>query len=226
MDKKVEVINLSVSGYSTAEQVIALQQEGVKYSPDLIVSTWHHTDLDENRWSNLFSIENGQLKRKADSYLPGVRERAILESIPLYSFLSEQSQGYSFVREKAALIIKSIMRNKKSTTVDSPPNAEKSDLAVALYTKLANVARQSNAPLVVLNIPKKTSSQIYENTMPSGIRENFFVAEPIRLFKENRASLLYWEHSQGHFTPLGNDLVAQTLALKIMDMTQSKNNNR
>jgi lysophospholipase L1-like esterase len=180
LNKKVEVVNLSVSGYSTAEQVIALRQEGIKYSPDLIVSTWHHTDLDENMWSKLFVVENGQLSRKENSYLPGIKQRAMLENIPFYTFLSEHSQAYSFIREKTALMIKSMLR-------------------------------------------KKLERQIYKNTMPVMIRKNFIVVDPIETFEKTSGNLLYWERSQGHFTPTGNRLVGELLALQVINVIQSEN---
>ncbi len=221
--KKVEVINLSVSGYSTAEQLIALQQEGIKYSPDLIVSTWHHTDLDENKWSQLFHLENGGLSRKASSYLPGVRQREILEHIPFYTFLSENSQAYSFIRERAALMIKSLLRNKNNTSKQSGAGTEKAKLAFALYKELEKTAGRSNVPLIVLNIPKKLERRAYENTMPLAIKENFVVVDPTGTFEKNSQKQLYWERSQGHFTPRGNALVGQLLARRVVDVIQSEN---
>jgi hypothetical protein len=223
LNKKVEVVNLSVSGYSTAEQVIALRQEGIKYSPDLIVSTWHHTDLDENMWSKLFVVENGQLSRKENSYLPGIKQRAMLENIPFYTFLSEHSQAYSFIREKTALMIKSMLRSKNNASQDAETELKKNELALALYLELDKIAELENVPLIVLNIPKKLERQIYKNTMPVMIRKNFIVVDPIETFEKTSGNLLYWERSQGHFTPTGNRLVGELLALQVINVIQSEN---
>ena len=36
-----EVLNLSVSGFGTAEMLIALEKSGLNYSPDLVIFQWH-----------------------------------------------------------------------------------------------------------------------------------------------------------------------------------------
>jgi len=45
---KVEVINMGHSGYGTAQELLLLKHEGVKYSPDLIVLLFHASDLTDN----------------------------------------------------------------------------------------------------------------------------------------------------------------------------------
>jgi len=63
---KCEVVNLSSSGHGNAEELIVLQNEGVKYDPDLVLLSWHYGDLLENVRSNLYKLESGRLKRNSE----------------------------------------------------------------------------------------------------------------------------------------------------------------
>ncbi|NQU57267.1 MAG: hypothetical protein HQ513_08525 [Rhodospirillales bacterium] len=44
----VEIINISYSGWSTSQQLEALEQEGMKYHPDLVIVNFVDNDIDEN----------------------------------------------------------------------------------------------------------------------------------------------------------------------------------
>ena len=65
-----EVINAGVSGYSTDQELLWLQKEGVKYRPDLVVLTFCGNDEWMNRerlayyiyYKPWFSLEHGQLQ--------------------------------------------------------------------------------------------------------------------------------------------------------------------
>ena len=89
-DVSVEVINLSTSGHGNAEELITLVNEGFKYEPDLVLLAWHNTDLDDNVRSNLFQLVDGQLKKKADFYLPAVKEREFLNRFLIYRWLARK----------------------------------------------------------------------------------------------------------------------------------------
>jgi hypothetical protein len=43
-----QIVNLSTSGHGNAEELIVLLNEGFKYSPDLVLLSWHYTDLKDN----------------------------------------------------------------------------------------------------------------------------------------------------------------------------------
>ena len=41
-----EVINLAVSGFGTAEMLIALKEDGLRYRPDVVIFSSNASDLD------------------------------------------------------------------------------------------------------------------------------------------------------------------------------------
>jgi len=96
-----EVINLSTSGHGNAEELIVLNEEGFKYSPDLVLLAWHRTDFNDNIRSDLYEIKNGELVAKNSTYLPGVKTRELLFQFTTYRFIAENSQFYNFFRDWA-----------------------------------------------------------------------------------------------------------------------------
>ena len=44
LKRPVEVVNLGVSGFGTAEELIVLEKEGWSYEPDLVMAHWHPSD--------------------------------------------------------------------------------------------------------------------------------------------------------------------------------------
>ena len=55
------VINAGVSGFGTAEELIFLENEGYKYSPDVVVIGFYANDFEDNIKSGFFSLENDSL---------------------------------------------------------------------------------------------------------------------------------------------------------------------
>ncbi|MGB5283615.1 MAG: hypothetical protein WBN29_03840, partial [Polyangiales bacterium] len=102
----VELVNLAVSGFGNAEELVALQAEGMKYEPDLVLIGWHDTDLDDNVRSGLFELRDGELVRAAETFLPAVKSREALFRIPLYRFVAGNSQLYNWFRDKVGEAVK------------------------------------------------------------------------------------------------------------------------
>jgi hypothetical protein len=70
--QKVQIINLSVSGYGNAEELLMLENRGFAFHPDLVLLAWHQSDFDDNVRSELFVLSDGKLVRDHAEYLPGV----------------------------------------------------------------------------------------------------------------------------------------------------------
>jgi len=107
-----EVINLGVSGFSNAEELITLENEGMRYEPDLVVLAFYQNDLKENVYSNLFGVEDGELTRKHKEYLPKIKLRNFLYSFKVYRFLAHHSHLLYLIREPLARVIKNGMLKK------------------------------------------------------------------------------------------------------------------
>lgn len=218
----VEVVNLSVSGHGNAEQYIMLINEGFKYNPDMVLLQWHSTDIQDNIRSGLFALEQGSLVPKNKTYLPGVEISKTLFEIPGYRFMAENSQLYSYFREKIAMEIKDIMVTWRSRTKSTKvPSAEqiaaakeyREKLTVALIDKIRQDCRQRNISFLLLDIPRIRGKTEFWSVFPMRYAEslglNYYC--PVDDFKKAAGHKIYWEKGHGHLTPLGCEIVAKGL---------------
>ena len=89
---QVEVLNAGVSGFSTAEELLFLENEGFKYQPDVVIVGFNANDLEDNIKAELFRLnEDGSLSIAKKEHLPGVRIQNLIYSLPMVAWLSENS---------------------------------------------------------------------------------------------------------------------------------------
>jgi hypothetical protein len=87
----VEVINASVSGWGTDDQVTYLARYGARFQPDLIlVAMTLHNDVHDNLAEEFHAFGNGVLQEKLQSDIP-LREYAVLQ---IKEFLASHSHLY------------------------------------------------------------------------------------------------------------------------------------
>jgi lysophospholipase L1-like esterase len=236
---KCEVVNLSVSGHGTSEQLITLEEQGFLYQPDLVLLAWHGSDLADNVRANLYQLKDGILVQKNKVYLPGVKIREFLFQFSAYRLLAGHSHMYSCMRENAAHLIKyTVLPAIRSLSGDgseqepSPDAVERAalyrkDLAVALLEQIKQECVSHNANFLILDIPNNLSRTEFTPTFPDvdkAIKE-FDVFCPIELFKKHKGDKLYWEKSHGHFTPLGCRIIGEGLAKVILEQNLLNGNN-
>ena len=155
-----EVINAGVSGFSTAEELIYLREEGLRFQPDVVVMGFYINDLSDNLRANLFRLEDGKLEANGNRYLPAIRIRNILNSIWLYRWLSENSYLHNYMNAKATVWIRDAMASaNQSEAVEetkADPTTAKTypdELARALVQEAHRVANAAGAKFVLMNIP-------------------------------------------------------------------------
>lgn len=223
-----QVINLAVSGFGTAEMLIALENEGLKYHPDIVVFQWHVTDPDDNVRSALFRLDKtGELVRANATYLPAIELSDWLSQFAIYRWLIENCQLYAAIRETIASRVKDLLATwrKKSTTTekkDSIKTTESSKTAVAspypliLSTRLLQAAQQlsqeHHAHFCVIEIPKRLSRTQYQSSLSdfsSEMREKLNMLSPLATFETHAHPdlKLYFEKGHFHLTPQGNQLL-------------------
>lgn len=224
----IEVINLGVSGHGTAEELITLRQEGKKYNPDIVLLSWHGTDFDDNIRSDLFDINNGDLVQVNNSYLPAVKLREFLFSFRLYELVATNSQLYGWLREKASEVVQDLYaiinsflkpinvvnKSNKSDASNALLKKDiKNEIAVRLLLEIKQEVEAIGAVFLVLDIPRRFSRTDFSSDFPDDNRlSELIIYNPIKDFHDKNRSKLFWEESDGHFTPLGNQIVGQGLA--------------
>ena len=233
---KAEVVNLSTSGHGNSEELVTLENEGLKYDPDMVLLAWHPTDVDDNVRSNLYELADGKLKGKASTYLPGVKTRELLFSYTAYRLMAENSQLYNLLRDWAGRNIKawlasfrSIRRTKQMYTENKAPEDYSPKLTIALLEEIKHKCEQVNASLLILDIPRRYGRTDFRSLFPAGFigeGNELDIVSPISKFAEAGGRKIYWERSQGHFTPLGCDMVGQLLANHIASQNLLKTPDR
>jgi hypothetical protein len=229
-----EVINLSVSGFGTAENLIALRKRGSVYQPDLIVMQWHDTDDEDNIRSNLFSVEEGHLIEKNAHYLPGIQTRDKLMQVPGYEWLISNSHLYSIVRQKLSEKIKKFLLNQRkasrtneSTQVKTDQERAPDNLDEILILAVKAEAEQMGANLVIFDVPRRVSRTEFNSSFTkldlAQLGDTLLVS-PVDLFTSMGSDdvKLYTEKGNGHWTKLGNRLAAGLLTEKVLEICRAK----
>lgn len=229
---RCEIVNLSVSGHGTAEQLITLKEQGFRYQPDLVLLAWHYSDFDDNIRSNLYRLEDNHLVRKSKTYLPGVKIREFLFKFSIYRLLAGYSHLYSCVREKAAELVKykmlpairSLTNVNNQTQELSADAVEKAatyreNLIIALLKEIKQECVSHGANFLIFDIPARLSRTEFKSTFPEDNEKTrgLDIFSPIERFQRHSGEKLYWERSHGHFTPLGCKIVGEGLAEFILE---------
>jgi hypothetical protein len=239
---RVEIVNLSVSGYGTAEELLMLEHRGFAFHPDLVLLAWHGTDLDDNIRCDLFALRDGKLVRDQPAYLPGVHTREMLNHVPGYNWVEANSQLYSFVRETTAAKVKGLLLALRGseepaasqgatppaaapaatqpTTQAAPQPTYPELLAAALLKRIQDESEQHGARLLILDVPTWVSRTHFFSQFPRAAAAEagrFDVVSPLDVFAAHRGEKLFWERGHYHFTVVGCRLVGELLARHILD---------
>ncbi len=176
----VEVLNAGVSGFSTAEEYLYLKRELMKYGPDLVIISFFGNDPHDNVRTGLFRIRDDQLTPWRQQYVPLGRVGNFLNENWLFNLLSERSNVFVLVKERANLILKrSLIRDNMRSTkeaekrgageastpaaddsgnepaegADAPASPFAMRLTAAIYEQVYSELRQQGIPLIIQNIP-------------------------------------------------------------------------
>ncbi|MCI5047636.1 MAG: SGNH/GDSL hydrolase family protein [Aquisalinus sp.] len=237
----VEVLNFAVSGFGTAEMLKTLEEKGLAYSPDVVIFQWHHTDPADNLRADLYDLDAGRLQANSNTYVPAIRTRQILNTIPLYTMVSENSHLYAAARERASTFIKNALTGgalvrtsvtspqSQTTPLDQPDRPDASPLDVALLEYAEDVSNTNDAEFFVVDIPSfhdRTSFSSAFRLLPDDLTASESYISPISSFREAASpeSKLYWEEGHYHLTPDGNRLLAETVAARLVAQSATQLN--
>jgi len=175
---KAEVFNTGVSGFGTAEELIYLENEGIKYKPDAVVLGFFGNDFDDNLRSDLFRLEGSALVVASRSYIPGVRILDIINAVPPLRWLSQNSYFYSFAANtiweaaKSARLGSSEAARGAELTVGTSLNQYKIDLELALLRRLHEFCREHGVMLIIVDIPQRSVPNLMAS-IPQDLQSQF-----------------------------------------------------
>ena len=175
---EAEVINMAISGFGTAEEIIQFHEVAKKYRPDLVVLGFFRNDPKNNVVCGLFTVEEGVLCRTKNDFIPGVYLRDRLYAIPGYSFFSQHSHLFTLFRNMASGIVSKQLQKKvgfhsmpaEETKKHDKGNATNQSalLTKLLLEKYADDVTQTGAKLLIVDIVDKRLTSYF----PTDLKHN------------------------------------------------------
>lgn len=177
-----QTINSGISGFSTAEQPVFLENEGIRYSPDFVIVGFYANDFEDNIKANIFRLEEGKLRVLKTVHTPGIRIHNLVTEATLLRWLSQHSYLYSFAfntaYEVAKLLLLTRARAEAETevaiaTTDRVGSYEQ-ELMVALLQRMYNFCKANGARLLIVDIPQVTPpGKAVLSSVPESLRREF-----------------------------------------------------
>lgn len=185
---EVEVYNTGISGFSNAEELLYLENEGIRYSPDIVVLGFYANDFEDNVKTNLFELRAEKLFAKSKEYIPGVGIQDLIYSLPLVKWLGENSFFYSLLFNYSWNYYKQLQYEKrvqelKLNTVSQTDMHEcykpVSDLtsyqellARKILERLYKFCKVRNIPFVILDVPRKVDDCRFSSSLSDSLKNS------------------------------------------------------
>ncbi|WP_069472153.1 SGNH/GDSL hydrolase family protein [Candidatus Marithrix sp. Canyon 246] len=214
-----EVINIGVSGFGTAEELIQFENVAKKYNPNLIILAYFQNDDKNNHVSKLYEVKDAKLERKLETFQPGIYLRDRISAIPFYNFLSQNSHLLTFFRNYfSSYILRQLKEQIPENVKSKKSNEEASLLTQLLLNKYIENVTKSGTNLILLDIVDKR----FQTDFPKKqlvLNEHTKIVETSSKFisaKENGIKLYYDVDS--HPIAAGHKLIAKILTENILDI--------
>jgi hypothetical protein len=231
---RADVLNFSVSGFGTAEMLRTYEAYARKFDPDVVMFSWHYSDVDDNVRSGLYRLHAGTLENANPTYLPGGKAQNYLLRSRLYRFVADNSQLYTLLRDRAVVFTKQMLVNLRQEShapniaaeaddaggrdedeeVRAAQKQANLDLSSAVVARAAQVVTMDGRDFYLIEIPTRISRIKFRSSvdvLSASVRANINIISPLAAF-ENAAQpdlKLYYELGHGHFTPAAAQLLAQ-----------------
>jgi len=228
---KNEVLNLAVSGFGTAEMLIALESEGLKYQPDVVIFQWHSTDPKNNVESRLFEVKDHALEATGRTHLPGIAVRDWLSQFSVYNWAVQHSQLYTAIRERAASWYKKVIRTHRKFQVggdtaqdrktSKTPKKSAKELDLLLLQRAKQTVETAGARFLLFDTPGRISRTQFRSAfdlLPPDFLGKMTTLSPLADFEGAAGDdiLLVREKGHGHYTELGNGLLTKAATGKLI----------
>jgi lysophospholipase L1-like esterase len=230
----VEVMNAGVSGFSTAEELLFLENEGIKYKPDFVVLGFFANDFEDNIKANFFRLEqNGNLLIQKTEHIPGVKIQNIIYEIPMVKWLSENSYFYSLLFNNTWNYFKARLSKKASAKVMEyaiPTQDEftdyQSSLTSALIKRMYNFCHKNNIKLIIMDIPKITAKNRFKTSFSVSLLQTImnysdgYVVSDSLLDDYAGVAEIFLPHGHRHISEFTHTLLGVSVAKKIRLLIQ------
>ncbi len=237
--RRIEVINLGVSGFGTDQELLALRHYGLSYDPDLVILAFLTGNDVRNNYPSLETAANGKPNPKP-YFVLDERGRLVLkrplspEQTPLWKRIGSRFYTYNWISERIERL-----RLQQKGPVDngvylarySPEWKNAWRVTEALIAEIARESASAGAKFLLVSLTDPM--QLSPRQGPSLDTE-----KPVRILRDiaRRQSIEYlpllprfkeamkangWQLSDlhfpcdGHWTPLGHRLAAEAITERV-----------
>jgi lysophospholipase L1-like esterase len=216
----VEVINAGVSGYSTDQELLWLQTEGVKYDFDLVILVMAGNDIGDNDqqlvhtiyYKPQFVLEAGRLILKGTPV-----PKASAPAKFVYSLTQHSALAFFLVQRYFDLLhiysqIKHSANNGNSGGLGASADSDPFELTTALLDEIRNITEQRQAKFMIVatsrwwNAPKGVT---YKNLIGTLQDQGFPVLDVESMPGFEPEAMLIPD--DGHWNVFGHQFVAQQI---------------
>lgn len=184
----IEVVNASVSGWGTDDELTYLMREGVKYRPDLVlVAMTLHNDVSDNLVEEYHEFNNGRIEQRPVIMVPWSSHL----SVSVKEWMASHSHLYQVIlRGIRVNVVSKQGRSLQSHVAGLLRRVPESHIQVGwemtreLLQKMRQTADTINARMVIMLLP--LSVQVYEETLPDFLASNSLKEVDIDLFKPQK----------------------------------------
>lgn len=229
-----EVINTGVSGFSTAEELAFLENEGIHYKPDVVVLGFFANDFEDNIKAGIFKLNNGKLVTSKQVHIPGVKILNVINAIPPLRWLSENSYLYSLAFNTIWDIAKNhLLRNAEQGLVAEYAIPTKSvsnyehELMSALIKRMFEFCKRNEIKLVIIDIPTMTRQTNFSSSVPADMiaifrtNSHIFVSSEEILGPYHNLIELHVPHGHNHISEFSHAILGATVGSAILMKTTS-----
>jgi hypothetical protein len=235
-----EVLNAGVSGFGTAEQLVLLENEGVKYRPDVVVLAFFANDFDDNLKSNLFGLDaNGNVVEKNYEHVPGVKLQNFIYAIPGMLWLSQNSYFYSMLSNQVWIYAKLYLAHRTAQRASAEPGAEPTeiggweytiprrathyqvDLAVALVKRMQQFCEHNGIRLIVVDIPARSEDYHFVPSLTEPVLQRLSAAHIEVVTSQSLfgpyqgVAEMHVPHGNHHLSAFGHTLLGVEIARRM-----------
>jgi len=222
-----EVLNAGVSGFSTAEALAFLENEGHKYRPDVVVLGFYANDYEDNLKAGLFALDGERLIARKFEHLPGVRIQNAIYAVPGARWLSENSYLYSlafngvWAHFKSALAARAGSEFEYAVATKTRHSDGEGALAAALLERMREFCQGHGIRLIVVDIPRPAGRGPAAPSLPPGLVPGIELVASEELLREfDGAAELHVGHGHHHISELTHALIGIELGRRIFALRQ------
>ena len=229
-----EVINAGISGFSTAEELLFLENEGIKYKPDFVVLGFYANDFQDNIKANFFKLDkNGNLLIQKKQHIPGVKIQNIIYKLPFVKWLGETSYFYSLLFNNTWNYFKTTLSKKSSDRVVEyaiPTQDKFSDyqtaLTSALIQRMYKFCYNNSIKLIIIDIPTIAEKNQFKTSFSESLSGNIanysdgYILSNSLLAEYRGIAEIHRPHGHMHISEFTHTLLGIAAAKKISSLIQ------